>query len=417
VTTPVTTTVPTTATQTTPGTTTVTTTPACPTTSPAPSTISVPKSNPFNGRAMWIWEMHYTNGGNVASIVAQAKRYGISAVYVKSSDGTSWWPQFSRQLVTELHEAGLKVCAWQYVYGLRPVVEANLGSRAAHDGADCLVIDAESQYQTRYIAAQTYVARLRKLVGQRYPVGLAGFPYVDFHLSFPYSVFLGPGGAQYNLPQMYWADIGTTVPFIYTHTYEYNEIYRRPIFPLGQLWNTGRGMSASSIEEFDLLAKSYGATGVSWWDWQSAPLTYFSDIDKLPALPVSYSVNKTPASIFRGNVGDLVIWAQEHLYGAGLHIAIDGQFGPKTQSAVRSFQRRHGLSATGVVNGLTWDALDKVTPVNVRWTQRGRQAVAVVARSGTTLVASVPAWMRRTRSRNELHGDVGAGGSPRNAKR
>jgi hypothetical protein len=411
VTTPVTTTVPTTATLTTPGTTTVTTTPACPKPAPAPSTISVPKSNPFNGRAMWIWEMHFTNGGSVASIIAQAKRYGIGTVYIKSSDGTSWWPQFSRELVTELHEAGLKVCAWQYVYGQRPDVEANLGSRAAHDGADCLVIDAESEYQSRYPAAQTYVSRLRKLIGNRYPVGLAGFPYVDYHLSFPYSVFLGPNGAQYNLPQMYWADIGTTVPLIYTHTYEYNEIYRRPIFPLGQLWNTGRGMSASSIEEFDLFAKAYGATGVSWWDWQSAPLTYFSDIDKLPAMPVSYSVNKTPASIFRGNSGDLVIWAQEHLYGAGFHIAVDGQFGPKTQTAVRGFQRKHRLIATGVVNGLTWDALDKVTPVNVRWTQRGRRTVAVVARSGTTLVESVPAWMRRTRSRNELHRDVGAGGS------
>ena len=49
-------------------------------------------------------------------------------------------------------------------------------------------------------------------------------------------MFLGPNGAQYNLPQMYWADIGTTVPSVYSHTYEYNEIYRRPIFPLGQLW-------------------------------------------------------------------------------------------------------------------------------------------------------------------------------------
>ncbi|MDE3131655.1 MAG: hypothetical protein KGL16_10930, partial [Acidobacteriota bacterium] len=236
VTIPVTTTTPATLTQTTPGTVTVTTTPACTTTAPAPSTIAVPKTNPFKGRAMWIWELPYTDGGNVAAIIAQAKRYKIGAVYVKSSDGTTYWSQFSRALVTDLHEAGIRVCAWQYVYGLQPVVEANLGYRAARDGADCLVIDAESQYQSRYPAAQTYITRLRQLVGRRYPVGLAGFPYVDYHVSFPYSVFLGPNGAQYNLPQMYWADIGTTVPFVYAHTYEYNEIYRRPIFPLGQLW-------------------------------------------------------------------------------------------------------------------------------------------------------------------------------------
>ncbi len=268
-TTPVTTTVPTTTTETTPGTTTVTITPPCATKAPAPSTIAVPKTNPFKGRAMWIWQLAYSDGGNVAAIIAQAKRYGIGALYIKSSDGTSYWPQFSKALVTDLHEAGIKVCAWQYVYGIQPVAEANLGARAIRDGADCLVIDAESQYQGRYPAAQTYIARLRKLIGNRFPVGLAGFPYVGYHLTFPYSVFLGPNGAQYNLPQMYWADIGTSVQSVYAVTYEYNEIYRRPIFPLGQLWNSGRGMSANSIEQFNLLADQYGATGVSWWDWQS----------------------------------------------------------------------------------------------------------------------------------------------------
>jgi hypothetical protein len=418
----VTTTVPATVTETTPGTTTVTTTPACTTRTPAPNTIAVPKTNPFKGRAMWIWELPYTDGGNVAAIIAQAKRYKIGAVYIKSSDGTTYWSQFSRSLVTDLHEAGIKVCAWQYVYGLQPTVEANLGYRAARDGADCLVIDAESQYQTRYPAAQTYIARLRKLVGKRFPVGLAGFPYVDYHVTFPYSVFLGPGGAQYNLPQMYWADIGTTVPFVYAHTYEYNEIYRRPIFPLGQLWGK---LSASSIEDFDLLAKNYGAAGVSWWDWQSAPLKYFADIDRLPPQLVGYSVNKTPASVFRGNKGDLVIWAQEHLYGAGYHVAVDGDFGPRTQTAVRAFQRKHRLPASGVINGLTWDALLKVTPVNVRWTRKRNQLVAVVARKArlaggagqTTLIESVPAWMQRSHSHNELHRDIGAGGMPRSARR
>lgn len=415
VTTPVTTTVPTTATETTPGTTTVTVTPPCKTTAPPPPTIAVPKGNPFSGRAMWIWQLSATDGGNVAAIIAQAKRYGIHAVYVKSSDGTGWWPQFSRALVTDLHEAGIKVCAWQYVYGIRPTTEADLGARAIRNGADCLVIDAESQYEGKYPASQTYLAQLRKLVGNRFPVGLAGFPYVGYHLTFPYSVFLGPNGAQYNLPQMYWADIGTSVRNVYAVTYEYNEIYRRPIFPLGQLWNSGPGMSVNAIEQFNLFAAEYGATGVSWWDWQSAPLAYWRAITKTAPLLVSYGLNRTPASVFRGNKGDLVIWAQEHLYGAGYRISIDGQFGPRTQAAVRAFQRKHRLQASGVVNGPTWDALVKVTPVSVRWTRSKNQTVAVIARSdvaghpATTLVQPVPAWMKRVRSRNELHGDLGAG--------
>ncbi len=419
-TTPVTTTVATSATVTTPGTTTIQVTPACTTAAPPPSTIAVPKTNPFKGRAMWIWELSQSNGGNVAAIIAKAKLYGIRAVYIKSSDGTGFWSQFSKKLVTELHEAGLRVCAWQYVYGVSPAAEANLGARAVRDGANCLVIDAESQYQGKYAAAQTYITRLRQLIGKRFPVGLAGFPYVGYHLSFPYSVFLGPNGAQYNLPQMYWADIGTTVATVFAVTYEYNEIYRRPIFPLGQLW--GR-LSATSIEQFNTLAKQYGASGVSWWDWQSAPLSYFNDITRSAPLLVSY-VERTPASVYRGNKGDLVIWAQEHLYSAGYRLVIDGVFGANTQKAVKAFQTKHRIAATGLINGATWDALDRYTPVSVKWTQRKGVTRATIARAGKAqghgsaapLIESVPTWTRELRSRNELHGDPGEG-RPANARR
>ena len=65
---------------------------------------------------------------------------------VKSSDGTDFWSsQFTPQLVSAFHRAGLKVCAWQYVYGNHPVTEAYMGAQAVKDGADCLVIDAETR--------------------------------------------------------------------------------------------------------------------------------------------------------------------------------------------------------------------------------------------------------------------------------
>ncbi len=420
-----TTVVTTTVTVTTPGTTTVTETPACTVTAPAPTTLPVPPGNPFRGRALWIWQLRNTEGGHVAAIIAQAKRYGITALYIKSGDGTQYWPQFSPALVAELHRAGIRVCAWQYVYGARPIAEADVGARAVRAGASCLVIDAESQYQGRYLAAQTYITRLRRLIGPRFPVGLASFPYVGYHLAFPYSVFLGPGGAQYNLPQMYWADIGTSVQNVYAITYEYNEIYRRPIFPLGQLWNSGRGMSPRTIEQFGLLARQYGASGVSWWDWQSAPRSYFAAIARTSPAPARFVTNRTPVSIFRGNRGDLVIWAQEHLYGAGYRIAVNGVFGPQMQSAVRAFQRTHGLAATGVLNGLTWDALLRTRPATVRWTRERRRTVAIPgsrrghirlgaggAVGASTVTETVPSWMTRLAPRNELHADFGAGTPP-----
>jgi hypothetical protein len=102
---------------------------------------------PFEGRGMWIWELPSSDGGNLSEIIAQAHTYGVSTLMIKSGDGTTMWSQFNQTLVGTLHAAHLRVCAWQYVYGNHPVFEARVGAEAARDGANCLVIDAEAQYQ------------------------------------------------------------------------------------------------------------------------------------------------------------------------------------------------------------------------------------------------------------------------------
>jgi hypothetical protein len=164
---------------------------------PLPATVGAVSGSPFDGQGMWIWYVSKSNGGNVASIVAQAHAAGVSTLFIKSSDGSSnYWSQFSPQMVAELHANGIKACAWQYVYGTNPAGEANLGAQAAANGADCLVIDAEGEYEGHYAAAQTYINDLRAKIGPAYPLALAAFPYVNYHPSFPYSVFLGPNGAQ-----------------------------------------------------------------------------------------------------------------------------------------------------------------------------------------------------------------------------
>src|SRR5262249_12531877 len=185
------------------------------------------------GRGMWIWYVSRSSGGTLSGIIATARQYGVSTVMIKSSDDPTMWSQFNPTLVSTLHSAGLRGGAWQYVYGHHPLLGAQGGAQAAHHGAACGVSDAARGDEGRYVAAQSYMTRLRQLVGASYPVALAGFPYIDYHPGFPYSVFLGPGGAQYNSPQMYWMDIGTSVNAVYEHTYAYNNVYRREIDPLG----------------------------------------------------------------------------------------------------------------------------------------------------------------------------------------
>ena len=235
------------------------------TTSPPPRQQTAGAAQALSTRGMWIWYVSQSSGGSLSSIISTARTYGVSTVMIKAGDGTSAWSQFSPGLVSTLHANGLKVCAWQYVYGNNPTAEAGVGATAVHNGADCLLIDAEAEYEGKYVSAQRYVTRLRQLIGANYPVGLAGFPYVDYHPAFPYSVFLGPGGAQNNTPQMYWADIGVSPDTVYSHTYDYNLPYGRPIEPLGE---TSGNPPPGQIVRFRQLSRVYGAPGLSWWDWQ-----------------------------------------------------------------------------------------------------------------------------------------------------
>jgi hypothetical protein len=309
------------------------------------------------------------------AIIAQAKANNVSTVFVKSSDGSSWWSQFSPTFVATLHAAGIHVCAWQYVYGTHPSVEAALGARAVTVGADCLAIDAESQYEGRYAQAQLYINDLRQAIGASFPVALASFPYVDYHPALPYSVFLGPNGAQYNVPQIYWQAIGTSVSTAVNHTYSVNTPYGRPIAPLGQAYN---GTSPSSILSFRQLVQAQGSPGTSWWDWQEATTQEWQAIGQ-PLTQAAAVGHARETRLSLGARGDLVVWAQEHLRGAGEAVPIRGTFDRRTAQAVMTFQRSVALPATGVVDGATWKAL--LGRPTVAWSA-GRARTAAAAGPG-----------------------------------
>jgi hypothetical protein len=375
-------------------------------------------ANPLHGRAMWIWQLGLTDGGDLSRIIAGARYYRITTLIIKSSDGVSPWSQFTPQLVSALHAAHLKVCAWQYIYGNHPGVEANLGADAVKDGADCLVLDAETEYQGRYVAAQAFVRDLRKQIGARYPVALAGFPYVDDHPAFPYSVFLGPGGAQYDVPQMYWRDIGVSPAAVFAHTYAFNLPYDRPIYPLGQVYGNP---PMRQVEQFRRLALQYGAGGVSWWDWQEARAREWSAVAAAPS-SLPHAAASSPvamASVGLHARGDLVVWIQEHLLSAGEPDAVDGRFGPSTQAAVEAFQAAHGLLVDGIVGPDTWAALLRDEPAVITWVRHGRRTIASSAESigravrvaggDGSLRLQAPASGALRARRDEIPGRLGAG--------
>jgi len=330
----------------------------------APDT--APGNSPFDRQGMWVWYVDRSQGGSVPAIVSQAKRARVGTVYIKAGDGGDVWSQFNRPLVRALHRRGLDACAWQFVYGDHPVAEARVAAAAVAKGADCFAIDAEGAYEGKYAAADLYIRTLRARVGDAFPISLAAFPYVDYHPSFPYSVFLGPGGATYSQPQMYWKTIGTSVRQVFEHTYLHNRIYGRPIYPIGQTYESpGR----RSLRLFRRFAASYGGLAPSWWSWQETSGREWGALGARAARrPLAgFRPQVEHPLLKRGSKGDMVVWAQQRLVGAGVVVPITGFFGKLTDRAVRSFQVAQGLPADGKIGTATWRLLLSFAPYRVRW--------------------------------------------------
>jgi hypothetical protein len=346
----------------------------------------------FDRQGMWVWYVSHSEGGSIGSIIARAKANDVGTVYIKAADGGGAWSQFSTGLVQALHRGGLDVCAWQFVYGDAPAAEARAAAAAVKKGADCFVIDAEGDYEGKYASADRYVRGLRARIGATFPVALAGFPYVDYHPSFPYSVFFGPGGATYNQPQMYWKTIGTSVRTVYEHTYLYNRIYGHPIYPIGQ---TYEAPGSASIRLFRRFAASYGGLAPSWWSWQETNGQEWGAVGADSALqPVTgYRLEVVHPLLKRKASGDMVVWAQEHLIAAGADLPVTGIFGRQTARAVRLFKEAHGLPANGIVDTDTWNALLAFTPYRPRWTAAGASTKSLGRAKPATrpLSASLPA--------------------------
>ncbi|MDX6616914.1 MAG: hypothetical protein QOD60_2005 [Solirubrobacterales bacterium] len=340
-------------------------------------------AGPMGGNGMWIWYVSRSSGGNVDAIAARAKLSGIKTVFIKSGDASHVWTQFNPALVAALHARGLRVCAWQFIYGTAPLAEADVGAASVAAGADCLVLDVEGQYEGKYSSADRFMTSLRSKIGNAYPVGLASFPYVDYHPGLPYSVFLNPGnGAQVNLPQMYWKAIGTSITTVFSHTFQMNGVYGRPIAPLGQTYMAPK---PKQLRKFRGWSARYGGVGVSWWSWQETARKSWKALRARPILPRQIQPPVLYPTLKSGSKGDLVVWAQEHLVGAGFAVPVTGTYASITASYVRSFQATRGLPQTGIIDAVTWPSLLSVAPSYVAWGASTRSSLGASAPESATL--------------------------------
>ena len=85
-----------------------------------------------------------------------------------------------------------------------------------------------------------------------------------------------------------------------------------------------------------------------------------------PTYPVAHS-----PIIYPWDIGPAVARMQELLRAHGFEMRIDGDFGWRTEIAVKQFQRQHGLRIDGIVGPATWAMLARTVEPGKRLLRQG----------------------------------------------
>lgn len=97
--------------------------------------------------------------------------------------------------------------------------------------------------------------------------------------------------------------------------------------------------------------------------------------------PTNGSVS-SPPELIPWDVGPAVARMQELLRAHGFSLRVDGDFGWRTEVAVKTFQRQHGLRIDGIVGAETWATLLATVKPGARLLRQGYSGADVYELQG-----------------------------------
>lgn len=160
-----------------------------------------------------VWIAFQSMIGSVDETIRRMKSIGAKWVAPRAGDGIrrdgKWSPALAREAIKKYHAAGIKVYPWLYSYPNSYLAEVGVFKALMDEGADGVFIDAEIEWQlgggVHKVAAEHYMQLLRKELGDECFIAHAPFPYVAWHLDFPYVEFGKYCDAVAD--QLYWSEI------------------------------------------------------------------------------------------------------------------------------------------------------------------------------------------------------------------
>ena len=139
--------------------------------------------------------------------------------------------------------------------------------------------------------------------------------------------------------------------------------YTPPPPPPGTGWPVvQQGQSGHAVTAVQYLLDAHGASLTADGDFGPATRSAVVSFQSAHGLTADGIVGTMTwqalvVTVSQGDTGPAVKAAQDELAAHGASVAVDGDFGPATRSAVTAFQSGHSLTADGVVGPDTWRAL------------------------------------------------------------
>jgi hypothetical protein len=250
-----------------------------------------------SGTGMWLYEWRRSNDGNAASIVAQARRTGLSTLYLRT--GSSWDGLSGGTHLVNLLRASrgtsVHVVAWDFPRLRHPIRDAKRLARAAHlrggsngPRVSAVAPDIETPSEGTFNAAwrvKTYLAALNRHLPKGVTVlGTVPWPSSYRIADYPYRTVAA--GVDALVPMTYWYD--NPPAMVTARSIRYlRDRFHLPVMPVGQAYDgkidvpsLRHNHLAREVPNFFRTAKRHGARAVSLWSWQAAPPVAWRALDR-----------------------------------------------------------------------------------------------------------------------------------------
>ncbi|HVM47015.1 MAG TPA: immunoglobulin domain-containing protein [Candidatus Acidoferrum sp.] len=335
------------------------------------------------GKGDWIYQMDQAvaqcNGNapsvtDVPSLMIYLKNQGVRYIIVKAGTGTQLFsssgfsPQFTSNLVSSAHAAGLWIFGYNRSYATNTAGEVGIANYVFQQGADGFVWDAESEWESGALGSQGSALAIAQCsqVRSNWPskfLAHSPFAFISVHSTFPYKEFGYYCDAAF--PQVYWVEFGMTPTAAEQRMSSEWQSWqnglsgqwvnsKKPIAADGQGYNGSGTVTASQITEFVTALKTDanpatagGYKGVNYWVCEDHPPDVWSAIrtNNIGDVPT----NNAPVigNISAGSVtasAATITWTTDQSADAVVEYGLDSTYGSAVTNSTLIYYHSVGLT-------------------------------------------------------------------------